>query len=98
MAGEGRNNSLTMNLLRNLATAESHYMQGHLHAKRHTSAVLAVVRYVSVCLSVSVTSRSYIETDGRIELDFGTGAYFHLSYTLCCRKIRLYPKYDHFAL
>jgi len=73
-------------------------MQGHLHAQRHTSAVLAVVRYVSVCLSVSVTSRSYIETDGRIELDFGTGAYFHLSYTLCCRKIRLYPKYDHFAL
>ena len=35
---------------------------------------------VSVCLSV--TSRSSVETDGRIELGFGVGAFFDLSYTV----------------
>jgi len=34
------------------------------------------------CLCLSVTSLSSIETDGRIELVFGVGASFHLSYTV----------------
>ena len=37
---------------------------------------------VSVCLSVSVTSRCSIETVERIWLFFGMGASFHLSYTV----------------
>jgi len=41
--------------------------------------VLAVAR---VCLCLSVTSRSSIETAGRIELGFGMGAFFDLSYTV----------------
>ena len=37
---------------------------------------------VSVCLSVSVTSRSSVETDERIELVYSLGASFRLSYTV----------------
>ena len=44
--------------------------------------VLAMALCLSDCLSVSVTSRSSIETDERIELIFGKGASFHLSYTV----------------
>jgi len=46
---------------------------------------------VSVCLSVSVTSRCSIETDGWIKLIFGTEASFDLSTypTLCCKEINV---------
>jgi len=46
--------------------------------------VLAVALFLSVCPSVClpVTSRSCIETAELIELVFGTGASFHLSYTV----------------
>ena len=44
--------------------------------------VLAMALCLSDCLSVSVTSRSSIETAERIELIFGTGASFRLSYTV----------------
>jgi len=37
---------------------------------------------VSVCVCLSVTSRSSIETDERTGLVFGTGASFDLSYTV----------------
>ena len=53
------------------------------------SAVFAVV----LCLSVSVTSRCSIETDGRIELVFGMGASIDLFYTIRVRaKMRLFPR------
>ena len=39
-------------------------------------------RLVSVCVSLPVTSRSSIETAEQIELVFGTGSSFHLSYTV----------------
>jgi len=42
--------------------------------------VLAMALCLSVCLSV--TSRSSIETGERIELVFGTGASFDISYTV----------------
>jgi len=49
-------------------------------------AVLALVLAMALCpsvrRSVSVKSRSSIETAERIELVFGVGASFHLSYTL----------------
>jgi len=41
---------------------------------------------LSVCLCLSVTSRSSVETDERIELVFGMGASFHLSYKFPKRK------------
>jgi len=44
--------------------------------------VLAVTVTLSVCVCLSVTSRSSIETAERIELVFGTGVSFHLSYTV----------------
>jgi len=44
--------------------------------------VLAMALCLSVRLSVSVTSLSSVETAERIELDFGMGASFHLSYTV----------------
>jgi len=46
--------------------------------------VLAMTLCLSVCLSVClcVTSQSSVETDERIELFFGTGASFDLSYTV----------------
>ena len=37
---------------------------------------------MSVCLSVSVTSQSSVEKAEQIELVFGTGALFDLSYTV----------------
>ena len=47
------------------------------------AAVLAMARCLrlSVSLRLSVTSRSSIETAEQIELVFGTGAFFHVSYT-----------------
>ena len=36
---------------------------------------------VSVCLSVLGTSRSSVETSGRIELLFATESFFHVFYT-----------------
>jgi len=44
--------------------------------------VLAMTLYPSVRLSVSVKSRSSIETTERIELVFDTGASIHPSYTV----------------
>jgi len=46
--------------------------------------MLARVLAVALCPSVrlSVTSRSSVKTDERIELVFGMGASFHLSYTV----------------
>ena len=37
---------------------------------------------VRLCLYLSVTNRCSIKTDGRIELVFGKGASFELSYTV----------------
>jgi len=47
-------------------------------------AILARVLTLALCLSVclSVTSRSSVETDERIEPVFGTGASFALSYVV----------------
>ena len=42
--------------------------QRFLPARRSSSAVLAVALCLFVSLSVSVTNRSYIETDKRLEL------------------------------
>jgi len=49
---------------------------------------------LSVCVCVSVTSRSYFKTAERITLGFGTGASFHLSLylILCYKEIRVPPK------
>ena len=41
-----------------------------------------IARVLAVALSVSVTSRCSVETAERIELAFGTGASFRLSYTV----------------
>jgi len=49
-------------------------------ARRHASAVFAVVVRPSVCLSA--TSRYCIEATGRIELVVGMEAFFHLSHTV----------------
>jgi len=45
-----------------------------------------------LCLSVSVSSRSFIETDERVELVLGTGAPLAY-YTLCSTEIRVPLKY-----
>ena len=50
----------------------------------------AVLSCLSVCLSVSVTSRSFIETTGRIELFFCTEAFFDLSYRVLKRNSDIY--------
>jgi len=44
--------------------------------------VLAMALCLPACLCLSVTSRSSIETDERIELVFGLGASFYPSYTV----------------
>jgi len=59
-------------------------------ARRYAKAVFAVITCPSV--RPSVTSRDSIEATGRIELDFGTAASFHLSHAvfqgnLCTSKI-----------
>jgi len=50
----------------------------------------------SVCLCLSVTSRSSVKTVERIELVFGMGGFFHISYTVLKEiqvslKIRVLP-------
>ena len=55
--------------------------QRFLPSRRYASAGLAVVPCLSVCLSVSVTSR-WDERYGRINLVFGTEAYFDQFYTV----------------
>ena len=45
-------------------------------------AMLARVQAMGLCLSVSVTSQTYVDTAERIELGFSTGASFHQSYTV----------------
>ena len=57
-----------------------------------------VASYGPVSVCPSVTNRCSIVTDERIELGFGTGASFHLSYTvlkeiLVSPKIRAHPCY-----
>jgi len=44
--------------------------------------VLAMALCLSVCLCLSVTSRSSIETDGRIGMVFGIGASIDLFYAV----------------
>jgi len=46
---------------------------------------------------VSLTSRRYIETDKRIELVFDIWASFDLSYTVCCKEVRVGPTFTNFA-
>jgi len=60
------------------------YSDPFLPARRYTNEGTSYGT-VSVSLSVclSVTTQSSIETDERIELDFGMGASFHLYHTLC---------------
>ena len=45
----------------------------------HVSTVLAMVR---VCLSLSVTSCSSVETSGQIKMVFGVEAFLDLSYSV----------------
>jgi len=59
------------------------------YPRRHVSADISYGP-VSVCLSVSVTSRSFIETAGRIELFFCTEAFFDLSYRVLKRNSDIY--------
>jgi len=51
-------------------------------ALRYASAVYAMALCPSVCMSVSVTSRSSIETAERIQLFFCMEAFFDVSYTV----------------
>jgi len=50
------------------------WVQGHFYPRDYASAGITSCGLVSVsvCLCFSATSRSYIETDERIELVFGT--------------------------
>jgi len=51
---------------------------------------------MTLCLSVSVSSRSFIETDERVELVLATGAPLAY-YTLCSTEIRVPLKYGDFS-
>jgi len=62
-----------------------------LHDAIYDSAVLAVDR-PRIGVSHADSSRNSIETDGRIELDFGSEASFNLPYTVCAKEIRVTPK------
>jgi len=53
--------------------------------------MLAQVLAMTLCLSVSVTSRCSIEMDGQIELVFGMYASFDISYAVL-RKFRYLQK------
>ena len=62
-----------------------------LPARRYASAGTS---HVPVSVSLSVTSRTFIETDERIELVFGMAASFHLHYVkrkFGYSKIRVLP-------
>jgi len=60
--------------------------------------VLAMALCPSVCVCLSVTSRSSIETAERIELIFGMGASFHPSYTVLTGNSAHSKKYEYFPL
>ena len=52
---------------------------------------------LSVRVGVSHKSLLYIETDKRIELAFDIWASFDLSYTVCCKEVRVGPTFTNFA-
>jgi len=54
----------------------------HFSAFLPRDAMLVRHGRVSVCLSVFVTSPSSVETDEEMELSFGAGVSFHLSYAV----------------
>ena len=66
----------------NVCTFRCHLINPVFTARCCASAVLAIWACVRVCLCMSVTSRSSIETDERIELGFVMWASFHPSYAV----------------